>query len=180
VCMMLCLVCSVILAGFVCGKFSAQKLFDTPNGVAFDYGGGDDGRTAWIVVECDAGAADFGWVVNNPKGSLEYNITGKSKLACNPDAPKPSDGPSKGGGGGGKKKKLSGGWIFNIIVLVGGFVYLVGGMVFKSQRLGAAGAEMVPNIEMWRGLPGLIKDGFGFIKEKITGKKSDSSYQTMP
>jgi len=68
-----------------------------------------------------------------------------------------------GGGGGGL-----GGWIFVIIVLVGLTVYCLGGAIFMYTR-GARGGEMLPNVEFWKELPGLMKDGAMFAKDKVFG-----------
>jgi hypothetical protein len=40
---------------------------------------------------------------------------------------------------------------------------------------GATGVEMVPQHEFWFALPGLVKDGFWFIVNKIRGQPSYSS-----
>ncbi|KJE91000.1 hypothetical protein CAOG_02209 [Capsaspora owczarzaki ATCC 30864] len=69
-----------------------------------------------------------------------------------------------GGGGDSGSSGLSGGSILLIIFFPTVFAYLVGGMIFKRTRSGASGVEMVPNIDFWREVPGLIKasDGFKF------------------
>lgn len=73
-----------------------------------------------------------------------------------------------GGGGGGGGHKLSGGWVFIILVIVFSVLYCaVGG--FMNHRKGATGADLCPNRDFWAGLPGLVKDGFGFTIAKIRG-----------
>jgi len=56
---------------------------------------------------------------------------------------------AEGGGG-------LGGWIFVIIYLVGFTLYFVIGIIYKSQRMGATGKEMIPNIDFWKDLPSLV------------------------
>jgi cation-dependent mannose-6-phosphate receptor len=65
-------------------------------------------------------------------------------------------------------------------------VYVVAGCVYKSQKLGATGVEMCPNVEFWRDLPGLVKDGCAFTiakcKALCAGGGSASggnTYETM-
>eukprot|EP00004_Rigifila_ramosa_P007937 TRINITY_DN19122_c0_g1_i1.p2 TRINITY_DN19122_c0_g1~~TRINITY_DN19122_c0_g1_i1.p2 ORF type:complete len:229 (+),score=46.03 TRINITY_DN19122_c0_g1_i1:3-689(+) len=76
--------------------------------------------------------------------------------------------------GGDESGGLSGGSIFLIIFFVGTFLYCAGGVVY-NQRQGVTGIEMVPNIQFWRELPGLVKDGCVFTKTKLTG----GGYQSM-
>src|SRR4051794_30612584 len=62
---------------------------------------------------------------------------------------------------------LSGGWIFIIILSVVVPLYVVGGCVYKHQKLGATGMDKCPNVEFWRDLPSLVKDGFAFTYAKL-------------
>jgi len=71
---------------------------------------------------------------------------------------------------------LSGGWIFIIILLCLGFVYLIGGIIFNAAIRKQSGKEMIPNITFWSDMPGLIADGGRFIGNKVRGK---SGYQTV-
>jgi cation-dependent mannose-6-phosphate receptor len=43
-------------------------------------------------------------------------------------------------------------------------VYLFGGMVVRYFFLGARGMEMVPNLDFWRDLPTLVRDGVRFLQ----------------
>lgn len=45
--------------------------------------------------------------------------------------------------------------IFSFFVLL--VVYLVAGILFMKYRRGATGKEVIPNLEFWSSLPGLIK-----------------------
>jgi hypothetical protein len=42
------------------------------------------------------------------------------------------------------------------VVLV---IYLVAGILFMKYKRGATGKEVIPNVEFWSSLPGLIKVG---------------------
>ena len=67
--------------------------------------------------------------------------------------------------------------LYSALVAVIG--YLVGGIVFMKFVKGAEGKEIIPNVTLWMGIPGLIKDGALFIKSKLTGFKSDANYETL-
>jgi len=54
-------------------------------------------------------------------------------------------------------------------LLVGSFLYVGGGCLFKRQKQGTQGMESCPNVDFWRGLPGLVKDGAAFFVLKIKG-----------
>jgi hypothetical protein len=43
---------------------------------------------------------------------------------------------------------LSGGWVFIIILCVVIPVYVAGGCLYKSQKLGATGMDKCPNVEV--------------------------------
>jgi len=61
-----------------------------------------------------------------------------------------------------KKKGLSGGSVFLIIFFCGFFVYFAAGIGWNAYH-GATGVEMIPNVEFWKDLPFLVKDGFMFV-----------------
>ena len=65
---------------------------------------------------------------------------------------------------------LSGGDIFLIIFFVSGFLYFSIGALIKLKRYNATGADLVPNIDFWRDLPHLVKDGFRFTYQKCCSK----------
>jgi len=87
---------------------------------------------------------------------------------------------SKSGGGGGLGGGSGGGLIFLIILLVGVFVYCVGGFVFNMKKREKKGAEAIPNVEFWKDFPNLVKEGclFTFRKAKSL-KKGDGGYSTF-
>ncbi|CAH0563571.1 unnamed protein product [Brassicogethes aeneus] len=55
------------------------------------------------------------------------------------------------------------GSVLVIIFVVGCMVYFIGGALMLYFLRGARGIELVPNIEFWRELPGLIRDGTIFL-----------------
>jgi len=105
-------------------------------------------------------------------GQCQYLFTGKSKFAC---AGGKSSSTTGGNNHGGKSEGLSPGSIFLIIFFCSAFVYFAAGAAFKFKKYDARGVDMVPNVEFWAELPGLIRDGFLFVKNKITGKLGYSS-----
>uniref|UniRef100_A0A6P7G7D8 Cation-dependent mannose-6-phosphate receptor-like n=1 Tax=Diabrotica virgifera virgifera TaxID=50390 RepID=A0A6P7G7D8_DIAVI len=58
---------------------------------------------------------------------------------------------------------MSGGSVFLLIFFIVAGVYFVGGAALMYFIRGARGVEMIPNIDFWRNLPGLIKDGLIFL-----------------
>lgn len=87
-------------------------------------------------------------------------------------SPSTSKSNSSGGGGGG----IDGGWIFIIIVVCVFSLYLAAGIGWNYTQRDARGLEMCPNIEFWKALPNLVKDGCLFTLTKVTcGRIGDSS-----
>jgi hypothetical protein len=85
---------------------------------------------------------------------------------------------SSGGGGGGDSDELSGGSIFIIILVVVIPVYIIVGCIYKWRVNGTSGIESCPNIEFWRDLPHLVKDGFSYTMSGCK-KGSDSHYDEL-
>jgi len=141
-------------------------------GVKVSYANGDacgsgvpPKKTGVINFYCDPTAgrgAVNGTVAENPTCVFTMNII--TGLVC------------PGGGGGGSSGGLSGGWVFIIILIVCIFVYIVAGCVYQRKKKGASGVESVPNIEFWRGLPGLVKEGFSFTWTKLRGLCGKGEY----
>ena len=70
------------------------------------------------------------------------------------------------------------GWRFVFLVLTSICLYLGIGIGVKWHKFGMRGAEAVPNIDLWRQVPGLVKDGvtfsagqakvgYGVVNEKV-------------
>ncbi|XP_028414016.1 uncharacterized protein LOC114536938 isoform X1 [Dendronephthya gigantea] len=69
----------------------------------------------------------------------------------------------------GKKGNLSTGSILVITFFVVLVIYLVSGALFMKYRRGATGKEIVPNVDFWSSIPGLVKDGCVFFGKKMKG-----------
>jgi hypothetical protein len=70
--------------------------------------------------------------------------------------------------GGGGPSSFDDGWIFVIIVLCGLFLYFVVGIIVLKFVMHKEGREIVPQVEFWAALPGLVLDGMKFAWRKIT------------
>jgi hypothetical protein len=54
---------------------------------------------------------------------------------------------------------MSGGTVFLIILACVIPVYIIGGCIYKRQKMGTTGVvESCPNVDFWRALPGFIKE----------------------
>lgn len=141
----------------------AQVVYQNGDGDCYNFNTGQtEQRVLTMQFKCqdkaDAALA-FSTSSNDP---CQYSLVYGTPYAC----------PGAGGGGGGGSSSdssgLSGGWVFIIILLVGAFVYILGGCIYKAKQLGAVGMERMPNIEFWREVPGLVKDGCRFTSRKIS------------
>ena len=54
-------------------------------------------------------------------------------------------------------------------------IYMLGGAAYLRRRSGATGLELVPNRDFWASLPGLIKDGAGYVRARLF----DRSYEAL-
>jgi len=117
---------------------------------------GNTGCSGTITFVCDELVGDGTPVFEQMSGSCTYSLKWTTTHACS----------QKPGGSGG----LSIGSILCIIFFVSFFVYIAAGMVYKNKKFGATGTDMVPNIEFWRELPGLFKDGCRFVAQKTFNK----------
>uniref|UniRef100_A0A182UXM9 Autophagy-related protein 27 n=1 Tax=Anopheles merus TaxID=30066 RepID=A0A182UXM9_ANOME len=60
--------------------------------------------------------------------------------------------------------KPSTGTVLLIMLFVGLVSYFLIGATVNALYLGARGIEMVPHLDFWRGLPGLVRDGAQFLQ----------------
>mmetsp|Transcript_33750 Transcript_33750/g.94987 ORF Transcript_33750/g.94987 Transcript_33750/m.94987 type:complete len:256 (+) Transcript_33750:165-932(+) len=74
-----------------------------------------------------------------------------------------------GNGGGGGSGGIPGGAVFIIILVCVLVIYICGGVGYNYYK-GNRGVELVPNLEFWKDLPYLLKDGVMFIVNTATGK----------
>ncbi|XP_059622059.1 cation-dependent mannose-6-phosphate receptor-like [Phlebotomus argentipes] len=68
---------------------------------------------------------------------------------------------------------LSTGSVLMIILLVAFITYLGIGIVVNFFLVGARGMEVIPNIQFWRNLPGLVMDGIRFVQNGCKVRPSD-------
>lgn len=147
-----------------------------PYGGASSYAGGAGGQAGGfpgasmgkhdhagltIVLICDetmeeARPIQFarGQTYKDREGNYMFGLSTKSACPAN----KPGDILGTG---------LTWGWFFIICFAVSAFLYFSIGMVYKYKKLGVTGLESIPNIEFWRDLPGLVKDGIAFTVTKV-------------
>jgi len=123
-------------------------------------------RISTFYLSCST--VEYNLVKIEEPGTCQYVFNIQSKYAC-PVGSKPP--PS----GGNNEDKMSGGEIFLIIFFVSIAAYFLVGVVVKWRVYNATGVELIPNTELWLGLPGLIRDGFLFVKNKLTGAVGYSS-----
>lgn len=73
------------------------------------------------------------------------------------------------------------GWVFNVCLLSLTILYCGIGAFYKYKKLGVTGLEMLPHIEFWRDLPGLVKDGilYTIAKARACVGKGPSGYSTV-
>jgi hypothetical protein len=91
----------------------------------------------------------------------DYALSVIDTDSCDPAPPQPA---KKGGG-------ADGGDIFIAIFFIGTAVYLVGGMLINYQTHGTA---RIPQIEMWKSIPGLVMGGIEYTFS--CGKGSSGKY----
>eukprot|EP00759_Apiculatamorpha_spiralis_P024078 PhF_6_TR27805/c1_g2_i7/m.40523/K10089/M6PR; cation-dependent mannose-6-phosphate receptor len=137
------------------------------------------GSSAVVAIACDQGGANN--VVTCPSqynvktqqaNQYQYTISLKSKCACPNGCSGSGPGPAPGPGGNSGSEPsggLTGGGVFLIIFFVSATVYIGAGTVYNYKVKGMTGAEAFPNLEFWKGLPGLCKDGCLFFVEKVKG-----------
>ncbi|XP_033762726.1 uncharacterized protein LOC117344180 [Pecten maximus] len=68
------------------------------------------------------------------------------------------------------------GTIVCLVALALVLVYVIGGVGYNSLYKKSIGIERIPNVTVWRKLPGLIKDGFKFV---FTGGRASGDYRNI-
>jgi len=143
------------------------------DGVTLLYKGGTPcpsvgvGRQTYINVLCDPGA-DIPVIVSvkEDESSLcSYQVNMSTSVVC--------QGGGKSGGGGG----FDPGWAIIITAFVLIIAYLTIGVIVKYKKYEARGFELIPNIDFWKELPSLFKDGWAFFLQKVTRGKICGDYQ---
>jgi len=106
-------------------------------------------------------------IVTESTSGCQYTIKQYFNAACGKKPSPPSPPKNQGGG-------LSGGSVFLIIFFVSLFVYFAGGVGYNYYN-GAQGVELIPQVEFWKDLPFLVKDGVMFCVGLCTGGGGYSS-----
>lgn len=141
------------------GAFSSERCqANGTKGMVCSYTGGDDDRSVDIVFSCEGAPAPPTCVAT---GNSAYTITMASPAACGKVAPGPGPGPGGGSHG------LSGGSLFLILFAVAIVLYAGGGFAYnvKVKEMEPSIAAL-PQLEYWKQLPGLVKDGMIFSFEE--------------
>ncbi|KAF5276715.1 hypothetical protein FQR65_LT16228 [Abscondita terminalis] len=120
------------------GKFSNER----PKTLTFTH----SNNVLTILLECSPDL-DITYLVASVNDGKHYNLTLFSPYACVIQT----------------KPGLSIGSTLLIICTTIFGVYLIGGVVVLHFLRGARGKEMIPNVDFWTGLPGLVKDGTVFV-----------------
>jgi hypothetical protein len=108
-------------------------------------------REGKLIITCDPAAATPQKVdIHDPVDVKSYAIRYNSAAACGTSA-------------------MSGGTIFLIIFFSAIALYFLVGIAVMAGVKGQRGKEMVPNLEFWVSVPGLIQDGATFTIGKIKG-----------
>jgi len=150
---------------------------------------GSTPRSTVITISCDQSTSGTITGITTATCSQPYQVQMKSKYVCSgsgnspSSSPKPKATPTASLSSGaspsaslsfgatppdGTPGGFNYGWIFVIIVLVSFVIYLIGGFVYKKKREGTQGfVESIPNVEFWKDLPFLVKDGCVFVFTKI-------------
>lgn len=134
--------------------------------------GGDNGRSMSIKTQCTFGA-NYASLTETGETGLTYNFN------LNLPSKRCTSSPPSGGGGGGSSSSTDGGAIALAIFfgVLGG--YFLFGAIFLAAVKGRRGADMVPNLEFWTTLPGLVKDGTYFCVSKVRGTASRGNYSEI-
>jgi len=167
---------SVCAAGTgICEKssFSSSKIgmsattftVQSPGVLVMTYSGGTGCFSGTITFTCKEGAG-IGAPVYVSENCI-YAFSWETEYACSKALGDGDDGDDDSGppGTGG----LSIGSILCIIFFVSIFVYFAAGYAFRYQKYEARGVDAIPNLDFWRELPALVKDGSLYSYHKIRG-----------
>jgi len=129
-------------------------------------------RTVTMVFPCTPNQQGTTYqIVTTPTNPCDYTTTFATSAGC------PGTAPSGSGVGG-----LSLGSALLIIIFVCAPLYVLIGCIYKRQKQGTQGIESCPNIDFWRDLPQLVKEGCSFTLSKLRGLRgggTGSGYETV-
>lgn len=115
------------------------------------------GTSRNVIITYTCGTNGIGMPVFVAEEQCSYQFSWASNVTC-----KSTTLPIKNDG-------LSAGSILCILFFCSLAVYFIAGSIYRYQKKEARGIEMIPNIDFWRGLPSLVKDGMTFTYNKIYG-----------
>ncbi|KAH9524733.1 hypothetical protein Btru_027646 [Bulinus truncatus] len=146
-----CQIGSAVSNIFGIGHIDGNSMYGGPDTgnltIKNDYVGDDKSiRISWLNVVCRDVEANFTYENESPLQT--YIFTLYTRYGCLPSN-------DKSGG-------LSVGSVLVILFFVLLLIYLVGGVLFLKYVRKAEGIEVIPNVEFWKDLPSLIKDGILF------------------
>eukprot|EP00053_Salpingoeca_punica_P009337 m.83567 g.83567 ORF g.83567 m.83567 type:complete len:231 (-) comp14982_c0_seq2:276-968(-) len=147
---------SGVLVSTAYSNWNNQAIFEVNGEIYYKVSLTNPARSMTVKLQCGQGTNTA------TKSDTEVDVVFYSNLVPCP-AP-----PSK------DKKKLSTGSILTIVFFVTLTVYFLLGAVYNHYRNNRSGVEMVPNLEFWQSLPGLIKEGFMFSTHCIC--RRDGTY----
>lgn len=122
-------------------------------------------RRMTVTYTCDEGASKPSLSKVAEPMPCDYTFTMTTKQAC-PNL-------SQAGLGG-----MSLGTLLLILIGVSVVIYIGAGIAINVKKFGKTGVEAFPNLEFWKSIPGLAKDGVMFVVNKVT-KRGGSSYQEV-
>jgi hypothetical protein len=128
---------------------------DASKGVMVSYENGDAtcdlSRILKISITCGKETDTFD-VYEDPARKCRYFMSMTHPMACL-DVPVITPPPA-----------CSAGCYFLFILALLAFVYVLGGCVYNYRFTQSVGVESCPHVDFWRGLPGLVVDGFNFLR----------------
>jgi len=123
-------------------------------------------RITVVKVMCGSDSTKNNFVVTEPD-TCQYLTTITHPNACKKGG---SSSSASGKHDAGDVDGLSPGSIFLIIFFVSAVVYVIAGFIVNWKVRGSSmGVEAIPNVELWRQVPGLVVDGLVFTKNKVLG-----------
>ena len=66
-----------------------------------------------------------------------------------------------------------------IAFILGFIVYIIVGVLIKWKKYEATGIDLIPNVDFWKDVPFLFKDGWVFTINKITCGKVCGGYSSI-
>jgi len=125
---------------------------------------GNVNRKTTVTFQCDTVSNLNNVTVTEVQGGAlcQYATVITHPNACGGGVGPNPPGKKTGGGG------LGFGWIFVIVLLSSSVAYLIGGFIINWKLRGASpGVDALPQVELWKQVPGLVLDGFVFTKNKL-------------